>query len=419
MRRLMTRLLAALLVLAGNGSLAAQVLPILEAVELLPDSTVVAWYGYDNQGGNVSLPLIKNSFSPSPPNRGQPFDFLPGRHYRVFSVPFDPAVEDTIVWTLDGIQAWTYSMGSLSPRSFGGVNYQGYLTDGGLAISTPRDLRFTLYDAATGGSGVGAPFTAGSVPLSNGVFSVVLPFGVEFDGGSRWLQVEVSAPGAGTFTALTPRRAITATPYAERARLSDSAVLAVNATAVPWSGIRGVPDNVTNAYSPWEAATPGIAYMGTRVGIGTNTPSTTLDVVGNIKATGTITPSSAALKENVVPIDDALEKLALLSGVRFDWKPEQVARRGGRVHDLGFVAEEVEALFPEVVYRDADGTVVGMDYARMVAVAVQAIKQQRAEIRRLKEEDRNRNAQREREMDALRARLERLEAAAEGRAGPP
>lgn len=138
-----------------------------------------------------------------------------------------------------------------------------------------------------------------------------------------------------------------------------------------------------------------------------------LVVQGNVNASGTITPSSARLKEHVAPIDDALEKLLMLDGVRFDWKDEEIAKRGGRVHDLGFVAEDVEKLFPEVVFRDESGSVAGMDYARLTAVTVQAIKQQQAqreadrqEIERLSSQ----SAAKQKEIDELRARLERLEA---------
>ncbi|MBY0113133.1 MAG: tail fiber domain-containing protein [Phycisphaerales bacterium] len=139
------------------------------------------------------------------------------------------------------------------------------------------------------------------------------------------------------------------------------------------------------------------------VGIGTDTPAQRLTVVGNIQASGTITPSSVRLKDHIAPMSDAMEKLLQLEGVRFDWKPEQAKERGGRVHDLGFVAEEVAKVFPEVVFRDAEGNVTGMDYSRLTAVAVQAIKQlkadQQREVRSLREEN-----------VELRARLERLEA---------
>lgn len=120
---------------------------------------------------------------------------------------------------------------------------------------------------------------------------------------------------------------------------------------------------------------------------------------GNINATGTITPSSGMLKQNIVPIGDALAKVQAMNGVRYDWIESEATKRGGRVHDMGFVAEDVEKLFPEVVFRDEDGKMVGMDYSRLTAVAVQAIKQLRGE--------------KDAEIAELKARLERLERAIE------
>ncbi|HEX8875718.1 MAG TPA: tail fiber domain-containing protein [Phycisphaerales bacterium] len=81
-----------------------------------------------------------------------------------------------------------------------------------------------------------------------------------------------------------------------------------------------------------------------------------------------------------------------LEGVRFDWKPQWAKERPGREHDIGFVAEDVEKVFPEVVFYDENGNVTGMDFSRLTAVAVQAIKELKAEN------------------DDLRTRLERLEA---------
>jgi trimeric autotransporter adhesin len=75
-----------------------------------------------------------------------------------------------------------------------------------------------------------------------------------------------------------------------------------------------------------------------------------------------------------------------------------LARRGGRSADLGFVAEDVEKVFPELVYRDETGRIIGMDYSRLSAVAVQAIKQQHTLIRSQRAE-----------IDEVKARLDRLE----------
>jgi hypothetical protein len=92
--------------------------------------------------------------------------------------------------------------------------YQGRLTDGAGLASGTYDLRFTLFDVATGGSGVGSPVTRDDVTVSKGLFTVSLDFGAAFAGSKRWLQVEVSPHGTNTYTVLSPRQELTPTPNA-------------------------------------------------------------------------------------------------------------------------------------------------------------------------------------------------------------
>jgi hypothetical protein len=136
------------------------------------------------------------------------------------------------------------------------------------------------------------------------------------------------------------------------------------------------------------------------LGVGVTAPSQRLHVAGNVLANNVAAPSSARFKENVAPLAGGLDAIRALEPVRFDWRPEHAKARGGRVHDIGFVAEEVAAVFPEVVFFDEDGAVAGMDYSRLVAVAISAAKEQDERVRAL-----------ERENQALRERLERLEKA--------
>ena len=80
------------------------------------------------------------------------------------------------------------------------------------------DLKFTVFDAASAGSAVGAPLTNAAVAVSNGVFSVTLDFGGGvFTGADRWLEIGVRTNGGAAFAVLTPRQAVTPTPYADLA----------------------------------------------------------------------------------------------------------------------------------------------------------------------------------------------------------
>ena len=93
--------------------------------------------------------------------------------------------------------------------------YQGRLNDGAAPANGTYDLRFTLYDAASGGSEVSGILTNTATAVSNGLFVVTLDFGAgAFTGPERWLEVSVRTNGGASFTTLSPRQPVTATPYA-------------------------------------------------------------------------------------------------------------------------------------------------------------------------------------------------------------
>src|SRR5437762_205559 len=109
--------------------------------------------------------------------------------------------------------------------------YQGRLTDGGTAANGLYDLQFALFDSASSGAQIGSTQTLNSVLVSAGVFSVTLDFGANsFNGANRFLEISARLSGAGSFTLLTPRQQVTATPYAIRSVNASSADTATNAT---------------------------------------------------------------------------------------------------------------------------------------------------------------------------------------------
>ena len=106
-----------------------------------------------------------------------------------------------------------------------GFTYQGQLKNAGGPVNGTCDLQFSLWDAA----GSGSPPTGGTqigitqslvATVTNGLFTVVLNAGNEFGGTAftgeaRWLQIAVRCPaGSGSYATLSPRQALTATPYA-------------------------------------------------------------------------------------------------------------------------------------------------------------------------------------------------------------
>lgn len=94
--------------------------------------------------------------------------------------------------------------------------YQGYLEQGSVAVTGSCDFEFRLYSVATGGEQIGPTQSLPRQALDRGRFTVALNFGASaMNGQARWLQIAVRCPtGTGAFTTLTPRQALTASPYA-------------------------------------------------------------------------------------------------------------------------------------------------------------------------------------------------------------
>jgi hypothetical protein len=121
------------------------------------------------------------------------------------------------------------------------------------------------------------------------------------------------------------------------------------------------------------------------VGIGTTGPGYKLDVAGQAHATGFPTSSDARLKKNVTPLTDVLRKLERIRGVSFDWneKYESMGRSSGH-REIGVIAQEVEDEFPELVTTWGEEKYRAVDYGRMTAVLIEAIKELKAENEGLK-----------------------------------
>ena len=132
----------------------------------------------------------------------------------------------------------------------------------------------------------------------------------------------------------------------------------------------------------------GLGSLGIRivengnVGIGTTVPSEKLHVVGNICYTGTsATCSDARYKKNVKPINNALNAINTIDGVYYNWKTKQFKDKGFTdERQLGFIAQDIEEFFPEVVLTDNDGY-KSVDYGRLTPVLFQAIKEQQQLIK--------------------------------------
>ena len=109
--------------------------------------------------------------------------------------------------------------------------HEGRLSDGSNPANGIYDLRFTIYDAGTGGNVAGGPLTLSATGVTNGLFTVTLDFGSGvFTGPPRWLEIAVRTNGASSFATLTPRQLLAPAPYAMMAAGANKLVGTLPAT---------------------------------------------------------------------------------------------------------------------------------------------------------------------------------------------
>jgi hypothetical protein len=117
--------------------------------------------------------------------------------------------------------------------------------------------------------------------------------------------------------------------------------------------------------------------------VGSITPSTT---AGRIDASNDVVAYSTSdqrLKENITPIANALDKVKSLTGVEFDWKQETKHVHGYEGHDVGVIAQEVQAVLPEAI-RTNDSGYLSVRYEKMIALLIEANKELASEVEQLK-----------------------------------
>jgi hypothetical protein len=122
-----------------------------------------------------------------------------------------------------------------------------------------------------------------------------------------------------------------------------------------------------------------------KVGIGINSPSEELHVVGDICYTGTIgTCSDRRYKKNIAPIPGALEKISRLRGVKFNWNQDGFPEnRFSDEEQVGLIAQEVMEVFPQVVSQDDNGY-YNIDYTKFAPLLINAVKELKAENEELR-----------------------------------
>jgi hypothetical protein len=109
----------------------------------------------------------------------------------------------------------------------------------------------------------------------------------------------------------------------------------------------------------------------------------TFTAAGDIVAYGS--PSDISLKTNIKPLENSLDKIIKLQGVSFTWKENTDASKLTEIKDdLGFIAQEVEKVLPELVRKNKDNGLLSLRDKGIMPLLVEAIKEQQIQIEELK-----------------------------------
>jgi hypothetical protein len=103
-----------------------------------------------------------------------------------------------------------------------------------------------------------------------------------------------------------------------------------------------------------------------------NVQATNITASNDITANQFIAYSDRNLKQNIVPIECALDKVCRLEGVHYEFKNAPDVKR------MGLIAQDVEKIIPEVVSENNEGT-KGIDYGPIVSILIESVKELKEE----------------------------------------
>lgn len=151
---------------------------------------------------------------------------------------------------------------------------------------------------------------------------------------------------------------------------TDTATYYISMTTATSGGVNGL--TVSNSKISFQPSSGNLSIAGNLAGAVNGTFS------GTVQAATLTETSSITLKENVSPIENALDSISKLAGVIYDRKD------GSTKNEAGLIAEDVNEVLPNLVKKDANGNPESIAYTKLSAYLIEAVKTLKDEISELK-----------------------------------
>jgi len=218
--------------------------------------------------------------------------------------------------------------------------------------------------------------TSGSIQTTGGI-GVAKSISLGSAGNAGKLIFQGSTSGTVTFqAAVAAGSAVYTWPTADAAS-SGYALTSNGSGTLSWSSVGATITTTSSAstyYPTLASSTSGSLTSAYVVSSGFGfVPST-----GTLTVTALTESSSIKLKQNITPIDHALESILKLTGVTYDRKD------GSSKNEAGLIAEHVNKILPNLVSKDEKGKPTGIHYTKLTAYLIESIKTLKDEIDQLK-----------------------------------
>lgn len=245
---------------------------------------------------------------------------------------------------------------------------------------------------ASGGAGgdlnlnAGANLPAGGIGYSG----LGVPGKVNINGSSGYNSVgggiNITAGATSCWSLVSGSHSDVAIQGGQNLAVTDAGSITVQGgytigTSCPSPGATGGNIIIQSGLGSGTGTNGTIQLMNGNVGIGIAAPTQKLHVAGNICYTGAIAAcSDIRYKTNINPIQNSLNKLMQLQGVSYYWKTSEYNNMDfSNRKQIGFIAQDIEKIFPEMVFTDDRGY-KSVDYSRLTPVLVETIKTQQKQI---------------------------------------
>jgi hypothetical protein len=126
--------------------------------------------------------------------------------------------------------------------------------------------------------------------------------------------------------------------------------------------------------------TSNVQHASLGIGMAATGTAGRIDAANDIVA---FSSSDIRFKENIKPIENAIDKIRKISGNTYDWKEENKVEHGYEGNDVGVIAQEIEAVLPQLVQTRESGF-KAVKYDKLVALLIEGIKEQQLQIEQLR-----------------------------------